>query len=75
MTAPNEERDSQEQNAESVTDLPPTNPTSEEADTVKGGIDFSGFGDLKAESTDKDHKDWVTILKFDHGVSTPPPVR
>ena len=27
---------------------------------------FVNFGDIKGESTDKDHKDWVTILKFDH---------
>jgi type VI secretion system secreted protein Hcp len=32
---------------------------------------FVNFGDIKGESTDKDHKDWVTILAFNHGVSQP----
>jgi len=36
---------------------------------------FNGFvkfgDDIKGESTDKDHKDWVTILKYDHGVAQP----
>ena len=27
--------------------------------TVRGGRAFVGFGDIKGESTDKDHKDWV----------------
>lgn len=27
---------------------------------------FVNFGDIKGESTDKDHKDWVTISTFDH---------
>jgi hypothetical protein len=34
---------------------------------------FVNFGDIKGESTDKDHKDWVTILAFDHSVTAPPP--
>jgi hypothetical protein len=25
---------------------------------------FVNFGDIKGESTDKDHKDWVTILQY-----------
>ena len=29
---------------------------------------FANFGDIKGESTDKDHKDWVMILKYDHAV-------
>ncbi len=33
---------------------------------------FVNFGDIKGESTDKDHKDWVTILKYDHAVTQPP---
>jgi len=32
---------------------------------------FINFVDIKGESTDKDHKDWVTILKYDHAVSQP----
>ena len=32
---------------------------------------FINFGDIKGESTDKDHKDWVTILKYDHAVRQP----
>ena len=35
---------------------------------------FVNFGDIKGESTDKDHKDWVTILKYDHAVTQPPSV-
>ena len=35
---------------------------------------FANFGDIKGESTDKDHKDWVMILKFDHAVTQPPSV-
>ena len=36
------------------------------AKNVKGGSfnSFANFGDIKGESTDKDHKDWVTILKY-----------
>jgi type VI secretion system secreted protein Hcp len=30
---------------------------------------FANFGDIKGESTDKDHKDWVAVLGFDHGVT------
>lgn len=32
---------------------------------------FVNFGDIKGESTDKDHKDWVQILSYDHAVSQP----
>jgi len=32
---------------------------------------FVNFGDIKGESTDKDHKDWVTILSFDHAIRQP----
>jgi type VI secretion system secreted protein Hcp len=32
---------------------------------------FANFGDIKGESTDKDHKDWVSILSYDHGVAQP----
>ncbi len=30
---------------------------------------FANFGDIKGESTDKEHKDWVMILGFSHGVT------
>jgi len=32
---------------------------------------FANFGDIKGESTDKDHKDWVMVLKYDHAISQP----
>ena len=35
---------------------------------------FANFGDIKGESTDKDHKDWVMILKYDHALTQPPSV-
>ena len=35
---------------------------------------FANFGDIKGESTDKEHKDWVAVLSFDHGVAQPPSV-
>lgn len=35
---------------------------------------FANFGDIKGESTDKDHKDWVAILRYDHAVTQPPSV-
>ena len=40
--------------------------TQEELDKVSAGaVDtFLNFGDIKGESTDKDHKDWVMISKF-----------
>ncbi|WMT71569.1 type VI secretion system tube protein Hcp [Bradyrhizobium sp. Ash2021] len=27
---------------------------------------FARFGDIKGESTDKDHKDWIEILSYNH---------
>jgi len=38
--------------------------SAEELQKVTGGAfnGFVNFGDIKGESTDKDHKDWVTIL-------------
>jgi len=30
---------------------------------------FANFGDIKGESTDKDHKDWVAMLDYDHAVT------
>jgi type VI secretion system secreted protein Hcp len=33
---------------------------------------FVNFGDIKGESTDKDHKDWVMMLKYTHAVTQPP---
>ena len=35
-------------------------PVKAKAKNVKGGT-FAKFGDIKGESTDKDHKDWVMI--------------
>jgi hypothetical protein len=37
-----------------------------ELDPVSGGAfsKFPSFSDIKGESTDKDHKDWVVILKY-----------
>lgn len=35
---------------------------------------FANFGDIKGESTDKDHKEWVMIVKYDHAVTQPPSV-
>lgn len=35
---------------------------------------FANFGDIKGESTDKDHKDWVAVLRYDHAVTQPPSV-
>jgi type VI secretion system secreted protein Hcp len=32
---------------------------------------FANFGDIKGECTDKNHKDWVMITSFDHGVTQP----
>jgi hypothetical protein len=36
--------------------------TQEELGKVSAGALFLKFGDIKGECTDKDHKDWVTIL-------------
>jgi len=35
---------------------------------------FLNLGDIKGESTDKDHKDWVMITQFSHQVTQPPSV-
>ncbi len=32
---------------------------------------FVNFGDIKGESTDKDHKDWVMITKYEHAITQP----
>jgi len=32
---------------------------------------FVNFGDIKGESTDKDHKDWVTMTGYEQGVAVP----
>jgi type VI protein secretion system component Hcp len=34
---------------------------------------FVNFGDIKGESTDKDHKDWIEILSYDHSVTQTQP--
>ena len=35
---------------------------------------FANFGDIKGESTDDGHKEWVAVLSFDHAVTQPPSV-
>ena len=35
---------------------------------------FVNFGDIKGECTDKDHKDWVMIMSYDHELTQPPSV-
>jgi type VI secretion system secreted protein Hcp len=35
---------------------------------------FANFGDIKGESTDKDHKDWVMITSYNQSVTQPPSV-
>lgn len=35
---------------------------------------FVNFGDIKGESTDKDHKDWVMITGYSQSVTQPPSV-
>ena len=30
---------------------------------------FASFGDIKGESTDKNHKNWVAILGYDHAIA------
>ena len=30
---------------------------------------FANFGDIKGESTDKGHKDWVQVLQYDHSIA------
>jgi len=32
---------------------------------------FANFGDIKGESTDKDHKDWVMVTKYEHEIAQP----
>jgi len=32
---------------------------------------FANFGDIKGECTDKNHKDWVMITSFSHGITQP----
>jgi type VI secretion system secreted protein Hcp len=32
---------------------------------------FANFGDIKGESTDKDHKDWVMVTKYEHEITQP----
>ena len=38
----------------------------DQATDIKGGGIFDKIGDIKGESTDTGHKDYVYILKFDH---------
>jgi hypothetical protein len=42
--------------------------TPEELGKVTAGTfdGFLSFGDIKGESTDKDHKDWIQVLSFRH---------
>jgi type VI protein secretion system component Hcp len=60
---------------EKVTENPKPNDelSNKTLDKVQGGAfnGFANFGDIKGESTDKDHKDWVTILQFNHSITQP----
>jgi len=39
----------------------------ESSEVSAGKFDgFLHFGDIKGESTEKDHKDWVTIFNYSH---------
>jgi hypothetical protein len=49
-----------------VKTLPTKALSSKKAGTVKGGDMWSAIGDIKGESIDSNHKDWVTVLKYDH---------
>jgi Type VI secretion system effector, Hcp len=42
--------------------------TPEELGKVSAGTfnGFLSFGDIKGESTDKDHKDWIEVSSFQH---------
>jgi hypothetical protein len=42
--------------------------TPEELGKVSAGAfnAFVNFGDIKGESTDKDHKDWIEVLSYNH---------
>jgi hypothetical protein len=35
-----------------------------ELSKVSAGKPFTGFGDIKGESSDKDHKDWVMLFRY-----------
>jgi type VI secretion system secreted protein Hcp len=35
---------------------------------------FMKLGDIKGECTDKDHKDWILVQSFSHGITQPPSV-
>jgi hypothetical protein len=41
-------------------------PEAGRTQAVQGGAfnGFANFGDIKGESTDKDHKTWVAVTKF-----------
>lgn len=41
--------------------------------SVRGGSfnGFVNFGDIKGESKDKDHKDWITMVSPGSGVTSP----
>jgi bacteriocin-like protein len=39
----------------------------EDLEKIQGGT--LNFGDIKGESTDKDHKDWIEILSYDHKIT------
>jgi hypothetical protein len=58
-----DEKEKENQNQDPTDEL-----SKEDLEKVQGGAfnAFATFGDIKGESTDKDHKDWVTILKYDH---------
>lgn len=47
-----------------LTQLRDLAPTVENTNSVKAGAfnAFVNFGDIKAESTDKDHENWVVVI-------------
>ena len=51
-------------------ELPAIELTDEDLSAVAAGK--FNFGDIKGESTDKDHRDWIQILRYDHAVTQPP---
>jgi hypothetical protein len=51
-------------------EVPTIELTTEELSAVAAGT--LHIGNVAGESTDKDHKDWVSILKYDHAITQPP---
>ena len=44
----------------------PTTLRAKKSTQIKGGAfnGFANFGDIKGESTDKDHKDWIMVTRL-----------